>query len=401
MVSYKGVFCFVFGGLSQLLFSQNLVNTIYKIPETGITKGFTNFYGEDNDITINQIILRNINEHILIDSNTLLMWQRTDGGEMNYADAKKYCDTLSLGGYDDWRLPTPIEAYSILNFEKNNPALDPMFFKSTGAEYWYTSYTQNTDTNKVWVTNSGGGIGNHLRSETISMGGTKKFHVRAVRNTWTETISKRFVQRGSMLVKDSLSKFTWLILPDSVKTTWEQALNFAMSISSSKCRLPNIKELQTLVDYSKSLPCLDTKLFPSTSSSKYWSSSTLFNQSTKAWYLDAKFGITTYFEKTSLLNLAMVCDETNQNKTAFFEDVALEIYPNPADEKLHIRGINLSKDQVKIFNPMGQELSADLFEISATVNSETVINLENLKQGSYVFSVWNKSHWSRFIFIKI
>ena len=401
MVSYKGVFCFFFGGLSHFLFSQQLVNTLYKIPETGITKGFTNVFGEDNDITINQIILRNINEHILIDSNTLLMWQRTDGGEMNYADAKKYCDTLSLGGYDDWRLPSPIEAYSILNFEKNNPALDPMFFKSTGAEYWYTSYTQNTDTNKVWVTNSGGGIGNHLRSETISMGGTKKFHVRAVRNTWTETISKRFVEMGGVFVKDSLSKFIWLVLPDSVKKTWEQALDFAISLSSAKCRLPNIKELQTLADYNKSLPCLDIKLFPSTSSSKYWSSSTLFNQTTKAWFLDAKFGITTYLDKTTQLNLALICDATNQDKSAFFEDVSLAIYPNPVDERLHIRVVNLTNDQVKIFNQMGQEISADFFEILETVNSETVINLENLKQGSYLLCVWNKFNWNRFHFVKI
>ncbi len=318
--------------------AQTYIRTVYSIPETGITKGYTDTFGEDNDVNTQSIKLHNISADIVFDSTTKLMWQRGDGGEMSYWNAKHYCDTLTLGGFTDWRLPTPLEAYSIMHLEKNNPALDVSYFKNTGAEYWYTSVTQLNDTTKVWVTNSGGGIGNHPRTETISSGGTKKFQARAVRNTWADTISQKFIKNSNGLVKDNRSQISWLVYPDSITATWSQALLWANSLSSKKCHVPNIKELQSLADYQLLQPCLDKTIFSSTSASKYWSSSTLFNQSAKAWYLDAKFGITTYLDKTSKLNLALVCEENPQAGTRINElqNSAIEFYPNPTRDFLHI-----------------------------------------------------------------
>jgi len=40
------------------------------------------------------------------DTERLLMWQKGDNGEeITFAEALKYCGTLRLGGYTDWRLP--------------------------------------------------------------------------------------------------------------------------------------------------------------------------------------------------------------------------------------------------------------------------------------------------------
>ena len=49
------------------------------------------------------------------DSSSGLTWQNPPAGEeMNWDDAKKYCDNLDLSGHTDWRLPTIDELRSLV-----------------------------------------------------------------------------------------------------------------------------------------------------------------------------------------------------------------------------------------------------------------------------------------------
>ncbi len=51
---------------------------------------------------------------IVKDTNTGLMWAAKDNGEnINWEDAKKYCDNYRGGGHTDWRLPTLDELKTI------------------------------------------------------------------------------------------------------------------------------------------------------------------------------------------------------------------------------------------------------------------------------------------------
>ncbi len=44
---------------------------------------------------------------VVLDAKTGLMWaSRDNGSDINWADAKAYCDNYSGGGYSDWRMPT-------------------------------------------------------------------------------------------------------------------------------------------------------------------------------------------------------------------------------------------------------------------------------------------------------
>ena len=59
------------------------------------------------------------------DKLTGLMWAKNGSvsGQKNWADAKTYPNTLSLCGYNDWRLPTIKELASLVNFlDTNSPA---------------------------------------------------------------------------------------------------------------------------------------------------------------------------------------------------------------------------------------------------------------------------------------
>ena len=48
------------------------------------------------------------------DSSSGLMWQNGDDCYHEWGEAIAYCDSLSLAGYDDWRLPTISELRSII-----------------------------------------------------------------------------------------------------------------------------------------------------------------------------------------------------------------------------------------------------------------------------------------------
>ncbi len=61
------------------------------------------------------------------------------------------------------------------------------------------------------------------------------------------------------------------------------ALNSANFGGHNDWRLPTLKELVTLVDYSRQNPPIDTSFFQDTVSSYYWSSTTTANNSNRVW----------------------------------------------------------------------------------------------------------------------
>lgn len=313
-----------------------------RLPDTGQMQSFTNTPGEDSDYSIHPPFFQIHGNGTVTDTVTGLMWEQTDGGEMTFEDAVIFCRNLRLGGYDNWRLPSAKEAYSILNQGKSNPALDGIAFPNTGAEYWWTMEQDATNPNKIWVTNKGGGIGNHLKTETISAGGTKKIHVRAVRDVQTPvTVPGHFDDQGNGTVTDLLTQLVWQRSPAPDSMNWENALEYAENLSlagSNDWRLPNIKELQSLTDANLANPCVNTAFFPAIGTKKYWSGTSLPNQTTRAWYLDTRFGITTYADKSDKLNI--LCVRGGQDLTVKTNDPAAEspsllAYPNPFNDRLH------------------------------------------------------------------
>ena len=288
---------------SNLPATDSTSKTMLRLPDTGENIGYTNTFGEDADYLINMPYFTANNNGTVKDTITGLLWQKTDGGEMTYENAILYCDTLTLGGYTDWRLPNPHEGFSILNQQYANPAIDVTVFTNTGADYWWTNTPQATDANKIWCTNAGGGIGNKPKTETISAGGTFKYHVRAVRDMSTPVVLPyHFTDNNDGTITDNITHLVWQKIPYTDSLTWENALSYAESLNLGNYidwRLPNIKELQSINNEKKTNPSFDTSFFKITNDKKYWSSSTLPNRSTQAWFLNTKYGITSYDLKTA------------------------------------------------------------------------------------------------------
>ena len=121
----------------------------------------------------------------------------------------------------------------------------------------------------------------------------------------------RFTDNGDGTVTDNLTGLIWLKLADCFGLrTWQQALTDAHGLMTGSCgltdhsmptdwRLPNIKELLSLVDYSQSAPALpEWHPFASPQTIFYWSSSSLDADPSFAWGVVLQNGIGTTGDKT-------------------------------------------------------------------------------------------------------
>jgi Protein of unknown function (DUF1566)/Secretion system C-terminal sorting domain len=341
-------------------FAQSVTKTMNLLPDTGQTSSYTTTFGEDNDYSINVPSFTNNANGTITDNITGLMWQQADGGEMTIENAITYADNLVLGGFSDWRLPSPSESFSILNHQNNMPAINTTYFINTNAGYWWTNAYQFGDATKVWTTNAGGGIGNKPKTETISAGGTFRFHPRCVRDVSTPTvIANHFTDNGDGTITDNLTQLIWQKIPNTNLLTWENAITYAESLSLASAtdwRLPNIKELQSLNDESKINPSVNTTFFSTIGIKNYWSATTLPNQVLESWFWNTQFGITTYAAKTT--TNYVICVKGNPVNLAInspdFKS-KIKVFPNPFSSKINLENV-IGDENYKLFNQLGQSI---------------------------------------------
>ncbi len=386
---------------STLFFGQSVSKTIQLLPDTGETQSYTTTFGEDHDYLINMPSFTNNNNGTITDNVTGLMWQQVDGGEMTYESATTYCNSLTLGGFSGWRLPTPIEAYSILNYQNSNPAINTTYFTLTAAEYWWTSVFENNSTTKVWCTNSGGGIGNHPKIETISAGGTKKFHARAVRTVTTPTtITNHFTDNGDTIT-DNLTQLVWQKIPNTAALTWEQALVYAEGLTigtTSDWRLPNIKELQSLNNELATNPSVFAPYFTGLGVKFYWSSTTLPNQTLSAWYWSTAFGITTYSAKTGTNYVLCVRGNPSLSLNNTEPHTSIKITPNPSSDFVSISFPNYtSSAKIEISDASGRIVINKEIVINS---NEYLLDTEGISEGIYYLTVINGNQKNAFKILK-
>ncbi len=270
------------------------------LPGTGQTNHYTRTFGEDSDFSGRGPSYTDNGDGTVTDMVTGLMWQKGDGGEMTWERAKEYGHNLKLGGHQDWRLPSSMELFGLMNHDRNRPALNTDFFTRTEAEYWWTDSPGANDRSRVWVVNAGGGIGAHPMRETRSAGGDRSIHVRCVRGDSPFGPGPRLHDDGDGTVTDQITGLVWQKVGPGSAMSWEEALKYCGELrlaGHDDWRLPNIKELRSINDDRKVQPSLDRSSFPQAQAASYWSSTSQCNHPERAWFVDFATGLVTYADK--------------------------------------------------------------------------------------------------------
>jgi hypothetical protein len=248
-----------YNGINPADFTIDNIDDEYVLPDTGQTGDYRTAFGEDSDYTINPPALIDNGDGTILDNNTKLMWQQQDtNNRYNYNNAISYCNDLSFAGYSDWRLPSKKELISIIDYGRFGPAIDKTKFLNAKSSTYWTSTVSTYSGSYAWTVPFSQGLFAPVIQSYYG------FYALCVRNNH-RVIS--FVDNGDNTITDQKTRLIWQKQDDDSKRSMENALNYCENLTlggSSAWRLPNIKELESIVDDSKVSPSINTSYFTDT-----------------------------------------------------------------------------------------------------------------------------------------
>lgn len=219
---------------------------------------------------------------VVVDGVTGLMWQRLLPNKFfSFDGASRRCNEMTLGGHDDWRLPSRIELVSLIDTTRTQPSIDVEAFPRTPSDWFWTSSPANGDPSAAWYVYFYFGY-----PKTDDRG--SKFSVRCVRSDRAPLAPKpRYVVRtGDVL--DADTGLDWQRMVSSPALPFPGAARTCARLvlaGKTGWRVPTLTELLTLVDERTDSPMITRAAFPKTPGEAFWSSSTFANGKELAWYV--------------------------------------------------------------------------------------------------------------------
>jgi Protein of unknown function (DUF1566) len=235
----------------------------------------------------------------VIDVTTGLQWERTPTVTATYANAVGACEQLILGDFDDWRMPSAVELFSLLDerriVDANSLAIDSNAFvtvlsSSTNVAYWSSTpdvATPGTRLRRV--------VDFRDASSSAAFGESSVLPVRCVRRA--QPVLSGFPEErfGPDTASTVIDRRTGLIWQRDVggPFAWVDALTYCASQNAlgmpRPFRVPGYKELRTLVDSaSPSNNPVFTEALGNFTGRSFWSSSEVGRSatSTSAYYVE-------------------------------------------------------------------------------------------------------------------
>ncbi len=280
----------ILAALALMISPPTLAALTYPIVDTGQTQCYNNtgamtwpakgaaFHGQDAQYAGLQPTYRNNGDGTINDLITGLMWTQVPAARKTYPQAVQGASKCTTGGYSDWRLPAIKELYSLILFSGTDP--DPMGNDTSGlipfiddsffrfeygdpsrrerfidAQYAsstkYVSTTMNGMETVFGVNFADGRIkGYGLQSPR----GAKTFYVLYVRKNQNYGKNKFRDNRDGTITAEATG-LTWMKTDSEFGMDCQAALDYAENLTlagHSDWRLPNAKELQSIVDYARS-----------------------------------------------------------------------------------------------------------------------------------------------------
>lgn len=199
-----------------------------------------------------------------------------------------YCDSLSWAGLSDWRLPNQYELLSIMELDLDGvaPFDEAAFPASPGGCHWSSSRCVTRPETDAWVA---GVYGGSQTCWNVDYG----CYVRCVRDgsPYVAAPTTRFTRTeasvGFPVVEDAVTGLVWQGCPAGetgsecagypAYESWRDALAYCEGLEWAELtdwRLPNMKELRSILDDRDRETGLPAEVFPGPSGGEYWSSTT-------------------------------------------------------------------------------------------------------------------------------
>lgn len=185
-------------------------------------------------------------EAIAVDRLTGLGWQRVGPDKpMGEVEAHHYCRSLSLGGHDDWRVPSVAEAVSLFRHERVLSSAPKSVFPALvdGGLYW-----TSTDDDGAFVFSPDGGVASTHYDDPGPYGPYGVLCVRAHRPVTAQPGWR--VRFGDGVAIDTATRRMWHTpAKPGPPRTLEQARAYCTGLTAGGVtgwRLPTVQEMLTL-----------------------------------------------------------------------------------------------------------------------------------------------------------
>ena len=182
---------------------------------------------------------------IVRDLVTELSWQKiVDNTPRDWNESGTICADLILGEHDDWRIPTIRELMTIVdNGKATAPKFNDVFEGDYSSYYWSSTTVAPENSGGAWTVDFGEG-------DTQSAPKTGTNIVRCVRGGPLQ--ASVFVDNLDGTVTDQTTNVRWEKTSSPAAMTWKDALRYCENQTTgghTGWRMPNIQELNTLVDF--------------------------------------------------------------------------------------------------------------------------------------------------------
>jgi len=240
------------------------------------------FYGQDAQIPQRKPAYHDNGDGTVTDLNTGLMWTRDPTPKRTYREAIAGARRCRIGGYNDWRLPTVKEVYSLILFSGIEPkpqSQSPMgarpFIDTKCFVFHYGQLEKGERVIDAQFATATLYTGQTLGGEPLMFGVNfadgrikayptegKTFYVLYVRGN-PNYGKNDFQDNGDGTITDRATGLMWMKydsghlkagLCGDGRMTWREALEWAANLTYagySDWRLPTAKELQSIVDYTR------------------------------------------------------------------------------------------------------------------------------------------------------
>jgi len=204
---------------------------------------------------------------VVLDRLSGLMWTQDaglTGFPQTWDEAQDFVAKMNRKaacGYHDWHLPERRELFSLVSHDRINPALpDEAPFENVFNGYYWTATTCSRLKQEAWYIHLGGGrIYRGMKHGSYMVWPVR---CRLNGNGATLTAGRYVVDRGTAY--DRLSDLEWAEMggAPSGPLSWQDALDFIGGMNAhhvnkhADWRLPNVRELESLIDDRRHTPAL-------------------------------------------------------------------------------------------------------------------------------------------------